>query len=117
LQKPDHAIFEHHPTINSELLHYIKLGRIVPHPDIAKIEDDTVHFIDGTSERFDMIVYATGYNLGSFSFFSPPPLLCSSVSRLEVLTRCDWWRANQRSPWWTKRWCHTGTVCPSSSAA
>lgn len=63
LQKPDHAIFEHHPTINSELLHYIKLGRIRPHPDIAKITDDTVQFVDGTSERFDMIVYATGYNL------------------------------------------------------
>jgi hypothetical protein len=65
LQKPDHAIFEHHPTINSELLHYIKLGRIRPHPDIAKITDDTVQFVDGTSEQFDMIVYATGYNLGT----------------------------------------------------
>ena len=32
LQKPDHAIFEHHPTINSELLHYVKHGRITPHP-------------------------------------------------------------------------------------
>jgi hypothetical protein len=65
LQKPDHAIFEHHPTINSELLHYIKLGRIKPHPDVAKIQGDTVHFVDGSSEQFDMIVYATGYNLGT----------------------------------------------------
>ena len=26
LDEPDHKIFEHHPTVNSELLHYIKLG-------------------------------------------------------------------------------------------
>jgi len=30
LPQPDHKIFEHHPTINSELLHYVKHGRIRP---------------------------------------------------------------------------------------
>ena len=62
LQKPDHAIFEHHPTINSELLHYIKHGRITPHPDVARYEGEYVEFVDGTRERFDVIVAATGFH-------------------------------------------------------
>jgi Flavin-binding monooxygenase-like len=62
LQKPDHAIFEHHPTINSELLHYIKHGRITPHPDIARYDGEYVEFIDGARERFDLIVAATGFH-------------------------------------------------------
>jgi cation diffusion facilitator CzcD-associated flavoprotein CzcO len=36
LPKPDHRIFDAHPTINSELLHYVKHGRIRPRPDIAR---------------------------------------------------------------------------------
>ncbi len=62
LQKPDHAIFEHHPTINSELLHYIKHGRITPHPDVARYDGEFVEFVDGTRERFDVIVAATGFH-------------------------------------------------------
>jgi cation diffusion facilitator CzcD-associated flavoprotein CzcO len=62
LQKPDHAIFEHHPTINSELLHYIKHGRITPHPDVARYDGEFVEFADGTRERIDVIVAATGFH-------------------------------------------------------
>lgn len=62
LPKPDHAIFEHHPTINSELLHYVKHGRIVPHPDVARYDGDAVEFVDGTRERFDVVVAATGFH-------------------------------------------------------
>jgi len=36
LPKPDHKIFEHHPTINSELLHYVKHGRIRPRADVKR---------------------------------------------------------------------------------
>jgi len=67
LPEPDHKIFEAHPTINSEILHYIKHGRIKPHPDIARFEGNAVHFVDGTSEEFDLIVCATGYYV-SFPF-------------------------------------------------
>ncbi len=62
LQKPDHAIFEHHPTLNSELLHYIKHGRITPHPDVARYDGEFVEFVDGKRERFDVIVAATGFH-------------------------------------------------------
>jgi hypothetical protein len=70
LQRPDHAIFEHHPTLNSELLHYIKHGRIVPRPDVARYDGEFVEFVDGTRERFDLIVAATGYNQ-TLPFLSP----------------------------------------------
>ena len=62
LQRPDHAIFDHHPTINSELLHYVKHGRITPHPDVARYDGDVVEFTDGVRERFDLIVAATGFH-------------------------------------------------------
>jgi hypothetical protein len=63
LMKPDHKIFEHHPTLNSELLHYLKHGKITPHGDIRRFDGDTVEFIDGTKESFDLIVCATGFNV------------------------------------------------------
>jgi hypothetical protein len=70
LPLPEHKIFEAHPTINSELLYYIKQGSIRPKKDIAGFEGRTVHFVDGTSEEFDVVVCATGYHV-SFPFLPP----------------------------------------------
>ena len=69
LPKPDHKIFEKHPTISTEIFHYLKHGRIKPRPDIARFDGKTVHFTDGTSDEFDMIVAATGI-LCEFSVFA-----------------------------------------------
>jgi hypothetical protein len=43
-------------------LHFIKLGKITPHPDIKRFEDKKVYFVDGKEEEFDVIIYCTGYN-------------------------------------------------------
>ena len=67
LPKPDHKIFERHPTISTEIFHYLKHGRIKPRPDVARFDGKTVHFKDGTSDEYDMIVAATGFYL-SFPF-------------------------------------------------
>ncbi len=67
LPKPDHKLFEHHPTVTSEVLHYLKHGRITPHKDIKKFDGKTVHFVDGTQIEVDTIVCATGYFV-SFPF-------------------------------------------------
>jgi cation diffusion facilitator CzcD-associated flavoprotein CzcO len=67
LPKPDHRIFEKHPTISTEIFHYLKHGRIKPRPDVARFDGKTVHFTDGTSDDFDMIVAATGFYV-SFPF-------------------------------------------------
>jgi hypothetical protein len=67
LPRPDHRIFEKHPTISTEIFHYLKHGRIKPRTDVARFEGKTVHFTDGTSDEFDMIVAATGFYV-SFPF-------------------------------------------------
>ena len=70
LMKPDHKIFEHHPTINTELLHYLKHGRIKPHQDIKRFDGKTVEFLDGSKEEFDLVICATGFNV-SVPFLAP----------------------------------------------
>jgi hypothetical protein len=70
LMKPDHKIFEHHPTINTELLHYLKHGKIVPHPDVKAFDGRVVEFVDGVKEEFDLIVCGTGFDV-SIPFLVP----------------------------------------------
>lgn len=62
LHEPDHAIFERHPTINSELVQFIKLGKIKPQRDIIHfVGDKTIEFADGTRKDYDLVVCCTGY--------------------------------------------------------
>ncbi|MFF4551297.1 flavin-containing monooxygenase [Streptomyces sp. NPDC001406] len=61
LQKPDHKLFETHPALNSLLIHHLQHGDITARPGIARTEGSTVHFTDGTSDDFDLILLATGY--------------------------------------------------------
>ena len=63
LPKPAMRIFEAHPTINSELLHYLKHGRVTPRPEVARVDGTTVHFVDGSSAVYDLVVCATGFNV------------------------------------------------------
>jgi cation diffusion facilitator CzcD-associated flavoprotein CzcO len=86
LPEPDHKIFEAHPTINSELLYYIKQGSIRPRPDIARFERKTLHFVDGSSEEFDVVVCATGYHV-SFPFL-PPGLVPVKGSTAQLYGGC-----------------------------
>lgn len=70
LQRPDYPLGSVHPTISSEI--YIRLGSgdVVPKPGIRTLAGDRVEFIDGTTEPFDVIIYATGYRI-TFPFFAP----------------------------------------------
>jgi cation diffusion facilitator CzcD-associated flavoprotein CzcO len=67
LPHPDHKLFEHHPTVSSEILHYLKHGRIKPHKDVKKFDGKKVEFVDGEQIEVDTIVCATGYFV-SFPF-------------------------------------------------
>lgn len=67
LERPDHRIFDHHPTVSSEILHYLKHGRITPHRDISRFDGCVVEFVDGSRIEVDMIVAATGFYV-SFPF-------------------------------------------------
>ncbi|MDI1352667.1 MAG: NAD(P)-binding domain-containing protein, partial [bacterium] len=67
LLKPDCGPLEIHPTINSELLYFIRHGKIKPRVGISHFSGNWVHFVDGTLEEFDTIIFATGYRI-SFPF-------------------------------------------------
>jgi hypothetical protein len=68
LPKPNHKFFEAHPTQSVDLPLRLGSGDVVPKPNITRLDGETVHFEDGTSSDFDVIVYATGYNI-TFPFF------------------------------------------------
>jgi hypothetical protein len=61
LPKPDHKLFESHPLMNSQLLHYLQHGDIQIKPDVSHFEGPQAVFNDGTRELIDLVIYATGY--------------------------------------------------------
>jgi len=61
--KPDHDLFESHPVVNSLILYHAGHGDIGVKPDIKKIEEKKVFFIDGREKEYDLILWATGYKL------------------------------------------------------
>ena len=62
LPRPDHRLFESHPLLNSQLIHYLQHGDVAIRPDIAALEGSRVRFVDGSCEEVELIVYATGYD-------------------------------------------------------
>ncbi|MEJ1932653.1 NAD(P)-binding domain-containing protein [Nostoc sp. NIES-2111] len=70
LPKPQHRIFEKHPTVNSEVPYYIKHGRIIPKPGVSRLDGEEVEFVDGSREAVDLIVCGTGYYV-SYPFLPP----------------------------------------------
>lgn len=68
LERPTHGPLQQHPTTNSELLYFIRHGKVHPRRDIARFEGKTVHFVDGKAEEYDTVVAATGFVI-TFPFF------------------------------------------------
>lgn len=63
LPKPDYRLYESHPVVNSLILFHLGHGDIGIRGDIARLEGRRVHFRDGSSGEYDMILAATGYRL------------------------------------------------------
>lgn len=61
--KPDYALYESHPVVNSLILFHAGHGDLKVRPDIDHLDGKTVHFTDGTQADYDMILTATGYRL------------------------------------------------------
>ena len=57
-----------HPTLNSDLMDYIRHGRIVPKGAIKSWDGLRVNFIDGTSGEYDIVCACTGF-WTTFPFF------------------------------------------------
>ncbi|NRQ40081.1 NAD(P)-binding domain-containing protein [Nonomuraea sp. NN258] len=67
LPKPDHKLFNAHPTVSESLLPRLGHGDITVKPNISRFDRGTVHFVDGSSEAIDAVVWCTGYKI-SFPF-------------------------------------------------
>jgi dimethylaniline monooxygenase (N-oxide forming) len=85
LPEPDHKLLGAHPTVSSELLPRIGHGDITIKPNIERFEGGTIHFVDGTSEPVDLVVYCTGYRI-SFPFFDPE-VFSAPDNRLDLYQR------------------------------
>jgi cation diffusion facilitator CzcD-associated flavoprotein CzcO len=70
LPKPDHKLFQAHPTVSSELLPRLGHGDIRVKPNIDRFSGErTIRFVDGSEEEIDLVVYCTGYKM-TFPFFA-----------------------------------------------
>jgi thioredoxin reductase len=86
LPKPDHKLFEAHPTVSSELLPRLGHGDITVKPNIDRFSGGrTVRFVNGSSEEIDLVVYCTGYKI-TFPFFDPK-VLAAPENRLPLYRR------------------------------
>ncbi len=67
---PKDPIFHTHPLVNSELLYQLRHGKVRLRPSIARLEGDSVLFTDGQRASYDLIIWATGYEV-AFPFLAP----------------------------------------------
>ncbi|WAP53130.1 hypothetical protein OL239_08745 [Arthrobacter sp. ATA002] len=56
--------------VNSLILHHIGHGDLAVKPDIDRLEGSTVHFRDGSSGEYDLLLCSTGYVL-DYPFLEP----------------------------------------------
>ena len=86
LPKPDHKLLEAHPTVSAELLSRLGHGDIAVKPNLDRFAGGrTAHFVDGSEEEIDLIVYCTGYKI-SFPFFDED-LVSAEENRLPLYRR------------------------------
>ena len=63
LPRPDDRPFDRHPTVNSEVFHYLQHGELTARPGVAAVDGHTIQFVDGSSETYDLLVCATGFDV------------------------------------------------------
>jgi Flavin-binding monooxygenase-like len=85
---PEHHLYplQQHPTLNSDLIDYVRHGKVLPRPGISRFEGSTVHFSDGSSQDFDIIVACTGFRI-SFPFFEDSLVPWKEADRTPLLLR------------------------------
>lgn len=86
LETPDFSVTEDHPTINSELLYYLRHGRVTARKGIRMISGHTVTFEDDVEEDFDVIIAATGYKI-STPFLEKTMIDYSEADRVDLYLR------------------------------
>lgn len=61
LPAPIKPVLSQHPTVNSDLIDYVRHSKVKPKPGIKRLNGKTVEFTDGTSQEFDIICCCTGF--------------------------------------------------------
>jgi cation diffusion facilitator CzcD-associated flavoprotein CzcO len=85
LPHPNHNFLEAHPTVSSELLLRLGSGDAVAKGNVAELLGDGVRFEDGSEEKVDVIIWATGYKI-TFPFLDED-LLSAPDNRLPLYKR------------------------------
>ncbi|MEQ1550964.1 NAD(P)-binding domain-containing protein [Sphingorhabdus sp.] len=80
LPEPEIGPFESHGTVSGEFLVRAGSGDINMKPAVERLDGDGVVFTDGSREKVDIIVWATGYDI-SFPFFDDPTFTADSDNR------------------------------------
>jgi cation diffusion facilitator CzcD-associated flavoprotein CzcO len=62
LPAPDHDALASHPIVNTQIIHHLSHGDITAKPDVARFMPDGALFADGTGEKIDSVIFATGYD-------------------------------------------------------
>jgi len=73
----------HHPTLNSDLLDFIRHGRIKPRPAIRQLLGEEVEFVNGEREAFDIICACTGF-WTTFPFFDKSFIDYQNVAKVPL---------------------------------
>ncbi len=63
LPQPQCRIDATHPTMSDDIPRLAAHGRVIAKPAVSRFEGPDVVFADGSRQRFDMVVLATGYEL------------------------------------------------------
>ncbi len=61
--RPHYKIYESHPIVNTLILNHLGQGDLQIRADITRFDGQTVHFQDGGSGEYDLVMLATGYRL------------------------------------------------------
>nr|XP_039270502.1 flavin-containing monooxygenase 5-like isoform X1 [Styela clava] len=85
--KPKHRVLSQHPTISDELPHRIVNGTVILKPNVTEFTENEVIFKDGTREKIDAVIFATGF---SFEFPFLDRNIIDTTSNQSGLYRLVW---------------------------
>ncbi len=83
IPKPKRPLLSEHPTISQDLFSLAGHGKIHIKPNIQQLAGDTIIFEDGSQEKADVLIYATGYKI-SFPFFDKSFLNAEETNEISL---------------------------------
>jgi cation diffusion facilitator CzcD-associated flavoprotein CzcO len=87
--KPKRKILSEHPTLSQDFLNLAGRGKVKVKPNVQELAGDEVVFEDGSREKIDIIIYATGYKV-TFPFLSADhfkPLKVEETNDIQLYRR------------------------------